>query len=76
MPRPPGIWATPSDAIFTGEVPVTSRPSRRTFPPLGGVSPVMARSSVDLPAPLVPSTARTSPSSTSMLTSKRIWVRP
>jgi hypothetical protein len=70
------MWATPREAIFTGEVPVTSRPSSSTFPPFGGVRPEMARSNVDLPAPLVPSTARTSPSSTSMLTSKRICVRP
>ena len=76
MPRPPGMWDSPSRAMRTGELPVTSRPSKTTRPRRGGVNPEMARSKVDFPAPLVPRTARTSPASTSRSTPNRICVRP
>jgi len=42
---------------------VTSSPSITTLPLLAGVSPVIARSVVDLPAPLEPISVTTSPSS-------------
>ena len=48
----------------------------RIEPRSGWLRPEMARSSVDLPAPLVPSSARTSPSWTSTLTSKSTWSEP
>ena len=41
-----------------------SRPSNTMAPAAGAPTPAMALSSVDLPAPLVPSSATTSPSST------------
>ena len=55
---------------------VMSSPSNTTVPPLGPSSPQMPLSSVDLPAPLVPSRATISPRPTSKSTPKRICTRP
>src|ERR1700712_3490921 len=40
---------------------VMSAPSKKIFPVVGGIAPVMALNSVVLPAPLGPRTARRSP---------------
>ena len=50
-----------ADDLFGGTARRGPRPRLRTVP-LWGARPQMARSSVDLPAPLVPSSATTSPS--------------
>ena len=63
-PWPPGIWATPRAAITWAGWPVMSSPSITTRPASGGARPEMALSSVDLPAPLVPSRATASPPAT------------
>ena len=76
MPRPPGLAMMPLAACSLAGRWVMSSPSKNTAPFDGSVSPAMARSRVDLPAPLVPSSARTSPSSTSKSTLKRTWTSP
>ncbi len=43
------------------------------LPTVGVVSPMRMRKSVDLPAPLGPTTAQTSPAFTDMVTSSRAW---
>ena len=67
-PRPPGAWAIPRRARASGAAPLTSRPSKVTVPFRAGVRPEMARTSVDFPAPLVPSRATTSPAATARST--------
>ena len=62
MPSPPGTWATPRRAISSGGRWVMSRPSKTMAPWSASTTPPMARSRVDLPAPLVPSSATISPS--------------
>jgi hypothetical protein len=73
MPRPPGMWMTPRAAVSWGGMWVMSRPSNTMAPADASWVPEMARSSVDLPAPLVPSRAMISPSVTSKSTPKRTW---
>ena len=63
---PPGTCTIPSCAPVTGSAWVMSRPSKKMRPPTGSTTPAMARNSVDLPAPFVPSRATISPSCTSM----------
>src|SRR5271156_433500 len=46
----------------------TSKPATNAWPPLGGISVVSIRTSVVLPAPLGPSSPKTSPRRTSKLT--------
>ena len=70
MPRPPGMWMMPRAAVSWGGMWVMSRPSKTMAPALASWVPLMARSSVDLPAPLVPSRAMIWPSSTSKSTPK------
>src|SRR5512136_1247365 len=53
---------------------VTSIPFHRMRPAVGSISRLMQRSSVDLPEPLRPITARNSPSCTSKLTSRKACV--
>ena len=48
----------------SGLAPVTSAPSRRTLPPAGRTAPAIAISVEDLPAPLAPSSATSSPRAT------------
>src|SRR5918999_240160 len=59
-----------------GESIVTSSPSRRIWPSSGWWTPLRHLMSVDLPAPLSPSSARISPSRNSRLTSSRASVAP
>jgi hypothetical protein len=55
-------------------MPWTGVPSMSTEPALGASSPAAARSSVDLPQPLGPRMARTSPRRTSKLMSRStVW---
>ena len=67
-PWPPGIWLMPSAAISLGGAWVMSRPSSTTAPRSASTTPLIAFSSVLLPAPLVPSRATISPSLMSMST--------
>ena len=55
---------------------VMSAPSSMTLPSAAGSSPISALSSDDLPAPLAPSTATTSPSSTVSETPRTACTRP
>ena len=73
---PPGTWAIPSAAIRCGAIVVMSAPSNDTDPPLATESPETARSTVDFPAPLVPSSATKSPSAASMLTPNNTCTGP
>ena len=54
----------PRSTISCAGTRVMSSPSITTLPLLAGVSPVIARRVVDLPAPLEPISVTTSPSST------------
>ena len=76
IPSPPGTWIMPIATRISGSVSVIVRPFMRTTPRSGITSPLIVRSKVDLPAPLVPSRASTSPRCTSRLTSKRICTGP
>ena len=53
-----------------------SAPSKRIFPALAGWIPEIARSSVVLPAPLAPTRATSSPSSTERVISHSAWIGP
>ena len=70
MPLPPGTCAMPRFATATGSHRVTSVPSNVIVPPLGRTRPLTAFSNVDFPAPLVPSSATTSPRRISRSTPK------
>src|SRR6266513_2881228 len=59
----------PSRISFSGASPVTSLPLSSTRPAAGRISPAIAFSSVDFPAPWGPTTAVTRPGPASMLTS-------
>src|SRR5215212_4814434 len=59
-----------------GELIVTSSPSRKTWPSSGWWTPLRHLMSVDLPAPLSPSSARTSSRRNSRLTLSRASVAP
>src|SRR5581483_11573661 len=61
---PPGMSTMPSCAVSSGSRCVMSLPSKNTAPARGCTSPDTAFSSVDLPAPFVPSSATSSPSAT------------
>ena len=56
-PCPSGTWAIPALAMSSGLRPAWSAPSSRIRPLRGRTIPLIARSSVVLPAPLAPSTA-------------------
>ena len=75
-PWPPGTWVMPKAAISLGGAWVMSRPSKITAPLSASTTPQMALSSVDLPAPLVPSRATISPSSISKSTSNSTCTLP
>ncbi len=70
VPSPPGTWATPRRAISSGGRCVMSRPSKTMAPLSASTTPPIARSSVDLPAPFVPTMATISPSPISIATSE------
>ena len=53
-----------------------SAPSKMTVPAVAGSRPATTRSTVDLPAPLVPSRATTSASATSRSTPNRTGTLP
>ena len=59
----------PAPARRQAGIAVMSRPSKRTLPALGRSRPQIMPTSVVLPAPFGPITARTSPGSTAMETS-------
>ena len=67
MPAPPGICTTRA-ATWWGASPARASPSNAIVPRRGGTRPEIARSSVDLPAPLVPRSATASPSRTTRST--------
>ena len=52
------------------------RPAKLTSPLAGGSKPMIAFITVDLPAPLRPSRATTSPAAASSDTPCRMWARP
>src|SRR5437016_13330032 len=58
----------PPRTSFSVGWPVTCRPSTRTLPAVGRISPATALSSVDFPAPLGPTTAVIWPRRAVMLT--------
>ena len=66
----------PSRAESFGPWIVTGSPSKRTSPWSIGWIPAMHLISVDLPAPLSPTRAMTSPGETWKSTSKRAWTAP
>ncbi len=67
-PSPPGAWPTPRAAMRSGARRVVSRPSMVIVPCRVRTRPETARRTVDLPDPLVPSTATISPASASRST--------
>ena len=75
-PRPPGTWMTPLRAIRCGPMPLMSTPLWLIVPCVGLTRPEIARSTVDLPAPFVPSSAIVSPSRSSRLTPKSTCTWP
>src|SRR5215831_10307770 len=76
MRRPSGTRTRPPRTrSLTGQW-VMSRPAKAMVPPLGLVRPSTARSSDDLPAPLAPSTATTSPSARVMEIPRTACTRP
>ncbi len=62
--RPSGTCEIPRRTMASAARPVISCPSIRTRPAAGTISPEMARSRVDLPAPLGPMTETISPART------------
>src|SRR6266508_3732656 len=66
----------PSALASRGLVIETGRPSTRICPPSGGWAPDRARISVDLPAPLPPTSPTTSPAWRSTVTSHTAWTPP
>ncbi len=59
-----------------GDTRETSTPSKCTLPDAAGCTPESVRSSVDLPAPLAPTSATSSPSFTRRLTESSAVMRP
>ncbi len=74
--RPSGDSAMPRATISWGGASVMSSPPNRILPALAGVSPLIARSVVDLPAPLEPISVTTSPSCTSSETPRSASMLP
>src|SRR3984957_3313521 len=66
----------PAPTMAAGGIPVMSRPSKRIRPDWAASSPMIAFSMVLLPAPLLPTSATTSPGSTSRLTSSTARTGP
>src|SRR5829696_7504584 len=66
----------PRSCACAGEVMVTGLPSNVTCPSSGGYTPAMVLTRVDLPAPLSPTRATTSPASTLNSMSLRAWTAP
>ena len=74
--RSSGTSCMPSRAISWGGRPWIGLPSSRMVPLPGDSTPMMLRSVVVLPAPLRPSNATHSCSSTRRETSNRMWLSP
>ncbi|CPI17224.1 Uncharacterised protein [Bordetella pertussis] len=74
--RSSGTKPRPSRAISNGCRPAISRPMNSTAPRRLASRPMTALNVVDLPAPLRPISATTSPRRTSRSTSNRIWAAP
>src|SRR6266508_5515966 len=66
----------PSAVASCGRLIVTGRPSQRTSPLSAGFTPSIAFTRVDLPAPLSPTRATTSPALTSKSTSDSACTGP
>src|SRR5262245_16250648 len=66
----------PSAVASWGRAIVTLSPAKRTSPPSGVWIPAIVFTRVDLPAPLSPTSATTSPSRTSKSTRSRAWTGP
>src|SRR5919112_6043629 len=66
----------PSRAASFGPWMCTARPSNRTSPSSAGWIPAMHLMSVDLPAPLSPTSATTSPAATRKSTWYSAWTAP
>src|SRR5215510_6308772 len=76
MPRPSCTCRIPRRTILSSAIPLSARPSNRTSPLVGFKMPEMVRNRVDLPAPLAPMSATTSPSLTSRLTPRNARMAP
>jgi hypothetical protein len=78
MRRSSGTIAIPCMTIASGDWPVISAPSKLIRPERtsGGVAPATDRTVVVLPAPLRPSSAQISPSSTCIPSEWRMWLSP
>ena len=74
--RPSGTCEMPSRTIASGPRPAIDLPSNRISPAAGFARPEIARSVVDLPAPLAPSSVTTSPSSTLIETPRSASISP
>ena len=74
--RPSGTWEMPSRTMASGPRPAIDLPSNRISPAAGFARPEIARSVVDLPAPLAPSSVTTCPSSTLSETPRSASISP
>ncbi len=74
--RPSGLCAIPLFTIECGVAPVISCPWKRIAPWRGRLSPLIARSVVDFPAPLAPISVTISPSPTFSETPLSAWIAP
>ena len=81
MRRPSGTWTMPPSTIAAAGSPFSRRPSNSRVPSVMAPPHMRsveetARSSVVLPAPLLPSTATTSPSATDRDTPRSACTTP
>ncbi len=76
MKRSCGTQPNPACARRCVGTADTSRPAKRTVPRWIRVMPISVTSSVDLPTPLRPSSARLSPSSSATVTSSSTFASP
>ncbi len=74
--RPSGLCAMPPATIVCGDAEVMSRPSNRIVPWRGRLSPLIARSVVDLPAPFAPISVTISPAPTRREMPLSAWMAP
>ena len=74
--RPSGTCTMPARTRACGESVWIGLPSNVIAPPVIGCTPEIARSSVVLPAPLLPTSATISPFATSSETSRSTAMRP
>jgi hypothetical protein len=74
--RPSGLWAMPLFTIVCEEEVVMSVPWKRIAPWRGRLSPLIARSVVDFPAPFAPISVTISPACTRSDTPFSAWIAP